>query len=114
MALACPHLLSLEAGGGGLLVGAFLGAAGLRLTRWEMTPEGDFYTPNAFLGGGLVLVLAGQLLDRSSVLLIEPRTSAAAMDFLFHCPFTVGVFGLSAGYYLVYSAGVLVRARRIS
>ncbi|HLP24409.1 MAG TPA: hypothetical protein VK477_01935 [Acidobacteriota bacterium] len=113
MTLACPHLPSLEAGIGGLLVGALIGVAGLRLTRWEMTPEGNFYTPNAFLGGGVVLVLAGQMLDRSSMLLTEPRPAAAAVDFLFHCPFTLGVFGLSAGYYLAYSAGVLARGRKV-
>lgn len=114
MALACPHLPALEAGISGLLVGALLGIASLRLTRWEMTPEGNFYTPNAFLGGGLVLVFVGQVLDRSSVLLTEPRTATAAIDFLFHCPFTQGVFGLSAGYYLAYSVGVLARARHVA
>ncbi len=113
LALACPHLPSIEAGLGGLLAGALLGIAGLRLPRWEMTPEGNFYTPNAFLGGGLVLVLAGQLLERTSMLVAEPRTSAAALDFLFHCPFTLGIFGLTAGYYLAYRTGVLTRGRKI-
>lgn len=114
MTLACQHRPSLEAGIGGLLMGALLGVGGLRLTRWEMTPEGNFYTPNAFLGGALVLVFVGQVLDRSSVLLTEPRTVTAAIDFLFHCPVTQGVFGLSAGYYLAYSAGVLARARKLA
>jgi hypothetical protein len=113
MGLACPHLPAIEAGIGGLVLGALVGIAGLRLTRWEMTPEGNFYTPNAFLGGGLVLVLLGLVLDRSTMLLAEPRTATAAMDFLFHCPFTLGFFGLTAGYYLAHSAGVLARGRKV-
>ena len=41
----------------GLLVGAALGFYGLRLTKFEQTPLGLFYTPNAHLGIALSLLL---------------------------------------------------------
>src|ERR1035438_2005596 len=36
--------------GGGLLLGLLLGFTGLRLTRFETTDKGHFYTPNAHIG----------------------------------------------------------------
>ena len=41
---------------GGLGGGLALGAWALRLTRFERTPEGFFYTPNAYIGVGLSLL----------------------------------------------------------
>src|SRR5271165_5758472 len=46
--------LMLVAGlGGGALAGCALALLGLRLTRFEATPEGQFYTPNTIIGVGL-------------------------------------------------------------
>src|ERR1044071_7638696 len=39
--------------GGGLLLGVILGFFGLRLTKFETTNEGHFYTPNAYIGSAL-------------------------------------------------------------
>src|SRR4051812_28485188 len=36
--------------GGGLLLGGILGGVGLRLTKFETTEEGHFYTPNMHIG----------------------------------------------------------------
>lgn len=50
--------------GGGILLGALLGFAGLRLTRFETTDKGHFYTPNTHIGVALSLLLAGRIAYR--------------------------------------------------
>src|SRR6476659_4943869 len=45
----------------GLAGGAMLGVYGLRKTRFEATPQGFFYTPNAHLGIALSLLLVGRI-----------------------------------------------------
>ena len=49
---------------GGLLLGALLGFVGLRLTRFETTDEGHFYTPNTQIGIVLSLLFIGRLAYR--------------------------------------------------
>ena len=48
--------------GGGLLLGALLGFVGLRLTKFETTEEGHFYTPNTHIGVALSVLFVGRLL----------------------------------------------------
>src|SRR5262249_25749346 len=63
------HNLNLLLGiGGGLLLGAGLGLAGLRLTKFETTDEGHFYTPDMRIGIALSLLFVGRLLYRFWVL----------------------------------------------
>lgn len=50
--------------GGGLLLGALLGFVGLRLTRFETTDEGHFYTPSTHIGVALSLLLVGRMIYR--------------------------------------------------
>ncbi|MBX3735727.1 MAG: hypothetical protein KF715_03475 [Candidatus Didemnitutus sp.] len=109
---AAPFLTSLEAEVGGLIVGVALAVLGLRLTRWEMTSAGNFYTPNALLGIGLTLLFVGRLVYRFTVLLANPPEIGAPPPPLFQSPLTLLIFGVTAGYYLAYTAGVLVRGRR--
>lgn len=47
--------------GGGVLLGVPLAFVGLRLTRFETTAEGRFYTPNLYIGVGLSLLLVARL-----------------------------------------------------
>lgn len=110
---AVKHLPSLEAELSGLVGGALLAMLGLKFTRWEMTPEGNFYTPNAFLGLGLTLLFVGRIVYRSTVLLTNasPVTQPAAH---FASPLTLAIFGLTAGYFIAYSAGVILRGRRVA
>ena len=61
-AFARPEALAMLAAG--LVVGAALGTWGLKLTKFERTPEGFFYTPNMHLGIALSLLLAGRILYR--------------------------------------------------
>src|SRR4051812_46904509 len=51
------HPVTLAALAGGVTFGGVLAVYGLRLTRFERTPQGLFYTPNAYLGVALSLLL---------------------------------------------------------
>jgi hypothetical protein len=90
---------------GGLVVGTGLGLWGLRLTRFERTPQGWFYTPNAHIGIALsVLVIA-----RIGWRLFEMQSGAlraAGPDFA-RSPLTLAIFGMLAGYYTTYALGLL-------
>jgi len=92
---------------GGLGCGALLGVFGLSKTRFEPTPEGLFYTPNAHLGIALSLLFVGRIAYR----LFEIYTAGPAVhhdmsDFA-RSPLTLAVFGLLAGYYISYAIGLL-------
>ena len=90
----------------GLAVGGVLGRYGLRLTRFEATQEGAFYTPSARLGIALSLLLVGRLLYR----LVEIYRGDPAAVSLALSPMSLLVVGLLAGYYVAYAIG-LVRWR---
>jgi len=55
--LLTHHALTLVAGAG---FGAALGLYGLRLTKFEQTAQGLFYTPSAHLGIALSLLFVGR------------------------------------------------------
>jgi len=107
-ALAHPERLLLLVGGIGL--GAALGVFGLSKTRFEPTPQGLFYTPNAHLGIALSLLFVGRIAYRLvEVYFIDPTLPQGPADFA-RSPLTLAVFGLLAGYYISYAIG-LVRWR---
>jgi hypothetical protein len=93
---------------GGVGAGVALAIAGLRLTRFERNEEGFFYTPNAYIGVGLSLLLVGRILYRMAQ--VYGGTAAAAAgsnpDFA-RSPLTLLIFGMVAGYYATYAAGLL-------
>lgn len=93
---------------GGLACGVGLGMLGLRLTRFEPTREGLFYTPNAHLGIALSLLFAGRIAWRLVEIFVG-GVPADAQHFA-RSPLTLCVFGLLAGYYIAYACG-LVRWR---
>ena len=94
----------------GLTIGSLLALHGLRRTRFERTPQGLFYTPNAPLGIALSLLFIGRILYRLiEIYSLGPMTSRAASDFA-RSPLTLAVVGLLAGYYIAYAIG-LVRWR---
>jgi hypothetical protein len=107
VSLALPKLLL--GIGGGLLLGALLGAAGLHLTKFETTEAGHFYTPDMRIGIGLSLLFVGRMLYRFWVL--GNFSTAANQPQLFQSPLTFFCFGLIAGYYIVYHIGILVHNR---
>jgi hypothetical protein len=96
--------------GGGLLLGVILGFVGLRLTRFETTDEGHFYTPNTHIGLALSLLLVGRMAYRFMVLnnfSATPTNHPPPM----HSPLTYFIVGLTFGYYFVYYLGLFVHTR---
>jgi hypothetical protein len=89
-----------------LVLGAGLGFIGLRLTKFETNAEGHFYTPNTHIGVALSLLFVGRMLYRFWVL--RDVTVAPGHPPPFQSPLTFFIFGLIAGYYLVYYVGLFV------
>jgi hypothetical protein len=91
----------------GVAVGICLGVYGLRVTRFENTPQGLFYTPSAHVGIALSLLLMGRIIYRlvqlygSSGSLAGPQINYATT------PLTLVIFGTLAGYYVTYAVGLL-------
>jgi hypothetical protein len=108
---AFAHLPSFEALAGGLVLGALLSLLGLRLTKFENTAEGKFYTPNTALGVALLVLFVGRIAYRLFVIFGDPMIGDAPAPLMFQSPLTMLIFGLTAGYYIAYNAGVLVRAK---
>jgi hypothetical protein len=98
--------------GGGLLPGALLGFAGLRLTRFETTDEGHFYTPNTHIGVALSLLLAGRIAYRFMIL--SNDATATNHPPPMQSPLTSFIFGLTAGYYIVYQTGLFIHSRSLN
>jgi hypothetical protein len=97
----------------GLVLGAGLGLIGLKLTRFESDAEHRYYIPNPYIGVALSALLLARLAYRYMVLV--PSTvqaaSASAMPPPYGSPLTMALVALLIGYYLSYSAGVLLRSR---
>jgi hypothetical protein len=92
--------------GGGILFGALLGFIGLKLTRFETTDEGHFYTPNTHIGVALSVLFVGRIAYR----FIVSGNAAAAQNpaMQFQSPLTLFILALTVGYYLVYQTGILI------
>ena len=99
----------------GLACGAALGYVGLRHTRFEVTPEGRFYTPHTYIGLAVTLLFLGRLAYRFLYLAggahgtfaPDPNVAAAYQ----RSPLTLAIFAVLIGYYLLFYAGVLRRTR---
>jgi len=93
---------------GGVVVGVCLGVYGLRMTRFEKTPQGLFYTPNAHLGIALSLLLVGRIIYRFIQVYSATGSAAAAQQVNYTTtPLTLLIFGTLAGYYFTYAVGLL-------
>ena len=106
------HVDRLEWLAAGLTAGSLLAAYGLHLTQFEPTPEGLFYTPNAYLGIALSLLFLGRLLYRmAEVYTLTSEGSHGPPDFA-RSSLTLAVFGLIAGYYMAYAIGLMLWRHR--
>jgi hypothetical protein len=101
------HPLALASLTGGLLIGSLLAVYGLRLTRFELTAQGLFYIPNAYLGSALSLLLAGRILYRLAELYVGGLPPAGVPADFARSSVTLAIFGTPAGYYVAYAIGLL-------
>lgn len=100
------NLRPLAGFGGGLLCGALLGLLGLKLTRFETTDEGHFYTPDTRIGAALSLLLVGRLIYR--MVFLNNSAYAPGHPPAMQSPLTFLIVGLTLGYSLVYYLGLLI------
>ena len=98
----------------GVALGTGLGVFGLRLTRFEATPAGLFYTPNAHLGIALSLLFILRLGYRIGLPLVTGRLPDPQSAQLGSSPLTLAIFGMLAGYYVSYAIGLLRWRARVS
>ena len=92
---------------GGVAFGCALGWYGLRLTKFERSPLGLFYTPNAHLGIALSLLFIGRLAYRAVKLYLVSGSFQADSGTLARSPLTLFIFGTLAGYYIAYGIGLI-------
>lgn len=99
---------------GGLALGATLAVVAFKLTSWESTPEGNFYTPNIVIGLGVTLVFVGRIAYRIIVVFgMTPAERAAAGGIAaYQNPLTLLTFGITAGFYITYNASLLLHAHK--
>jgi membrane protein CcdC involved in cytochrome C biogenesis len=91
----------------GIVVGICLGVFGLRTTRFETTPQGLFYTPNAHLGIALSLLLLGRIIYRLIQVYSVSESAGPPQINSATTPLTLLIFGTLAGYYVTYAVGLL-------
>jgi hypothetical protein len=100
----------------GVVGGALLGLAGLRLTRFERRDDGtDGYIPNPWIGGVLTVLLIGRLAWRFLIVMPQMQQAEAgahAVPAFGNSPLTLALFGLLVGYYVAYFSGLLIHHRR--
>jgi hypothetical protein len=104
-ALQTQNMNLLSGFGGGILLGGILGFFGLRLTKFDTTIEGHFYTPNTYIGSALSLLLVGRIIYnywRNGGLTPPPDHPPV------QSPLTYFIIGLTFGYYIVYYIGLFV------
>jgi hypothetical protein len=99
---------------GGVAVGAGLGLYGLHRTKFEQTPQGLFYTPNARLGIALSLLLVARISYRVAQIYFVPGAMQEGSAAFARSPLTLVIFGTLAGYYIAYAIGLLRWKRRVS
>ena len=105
---ALAHPMNGLALAGGAAIGIVLGIVGHRLTSFEATPQGLFYTPNAHLGIALSLLFAGRIAWRFIQLNAAGGIGANPYGPGFvSSPLTLLIFGTLAGYYVSYAVGLL-------
>lgn len=105
------HPLGVAAEVIGLLLGVGLAVYGLRLTKFENTAEGLYYTPNAHVGIALSLLLVGRVAYRFFQMYVSTSAVAQPPQTFASSPLTLLIVGTLAGYYAWYALGLIRRAR---
>ena len=105
----------------GLAAGATIGGVGVALTRFESIEGELHFTPNRYLGLAVLSLFVGRMLYRLGQMAVVTQATAggsdpvslSTLDSLRSSPTMSGVLFLLLGYYLAYSAAVLVRGWRM-
>jgi hypothetical protein len=79
---------------------------GLRLTRFEVAADGYWFTPNARLGMLVAMLFLARIMYVGLEIFVNQGTANVLPPFA-ESPLTLLVFGLFAGYFAAYSAGLL-------
>ena len=108
-AISLSHAVDMASLLGGAAVGIGLGLYGTRLTKFENTPEGMYYTPSAHLGIALSALLIARVgyryFQMSSSDSWPPQPAVGPGN-----PgswITLLIFGMMAGYYVTYAVGLI-------
>jgi hypothetical protein len=111
-----PPPAGLIAAAAGIAGGVLLAVVGLRLTTFETTSDGKFYTPNGWIGLGVAALLLGRLAARFLTLperMAAVHDRASPIQAMQRTPLTLGLFFLLAAYYVGYYGSVLLRASKL-
>jgi hypothetical protein len=98
--------LPLAALGAGTLAGIAYAAWGLRLTRFEDTSEGYFFTPNARLGIVVAMLLVARVLYIGVEMYANQGSGVPVLRFT-DSPLTMLIVGVTGAYFATYSAALL-------
>jgi hypothetical protein len=101
---AIAHPAALAGMAAGVAAGIALGVLALRRTVYERVGSDFYYTPNAQIGILVAMLFLGRLMYRAYEFYI--LGAAQTQDFA-GSPLTLLVFGVLAGYYTTYAAGLL-------
>ena len=104
-ARAHPERLWWLAGGAG--IGTLLGVFGLKMTRFEATPNGLYYTPHAHLGIAISLLFVARIAYRLFTVFANGSPTSPGMTDFTRSPLTLALLGVLAGYYIAYAVGLL-------
>ena len=96
---------------GGLVLSLPLAWLGLRLTHFEVTPEGRFYRPNTWFGVTLSALLIVRLAMRMFGVGQVSPTTGLTYSSVTQSSLAYFLFGLLTGYYMAYFGGLLIRSR---
>jgi hypothetical protein len=112
LAISSTSMFHVLYGIGGAIIGACIAAYALSHTRIEHTDRGCFYTGHPYIGLGIVGLFVVRLLFNLAMAYSELHNVAAQdrhaiLAQMESNPFTLGTLMLVAGYYVVYSLGLL-------
>lgn len=121
IAVTIAHPLNLLGDVVGLAIGAALAWYGLRLTVFEHTPDGSYYTPNLYIGLAVFVLFIARfgyrvftVMQQSEALTKQAANGAANpfAQFSGGDPLTSAAYFILIGYYVVYYIALLVRHRQ--
>jgi hypothetical protein len=92
----------------GVGIGIGLAIYGLRVTKFESTPSGLYYTPNVHIGIALSLLLLARVGYRLVQLYFSTGGFTEPPTGFVRSPLTLLIVGTLAGYYAWYAFGLLL------